>query len=208
MILTDGRSRILVFGAVRGLVEEGRALLELAGSFGPDVMALAVSREELRALLQGPEVDGSSEMTNYDEAYAGHLSRYGEIAMPPPDLVSACRFALERGIPARSVDLTERAMLEASLRYLRPIDTMRYGMVMRNLAGRRFRATTAREFAVEWDGHILRLRGFRDLERHRERHIAARLLALARRYRRVLAVVEIQRMEGIVAHLVGFEPEG
>ncbi|MCI0496851.1 MAG: hypothetical protein L0Z54_00945 [Thermoplasmata archaeon] len=207
MIASVGRSRIYLHGAARGLVSEGETLAREACAFGPDVMAIAVSREELEGLLLNLDpAEGSDDfdgMTNYDEEYARHLTRYGDVSIPPADLVEACRYAIGAAIPIRSVDLTEAEMTDASLRLLRPFDTIRYGIVMRNLRGRRFKAEDGRAFAVEWDGAVRRIRRFRALEELRERHIAARLSALARRYERVFAALEVQMLEGIASTLDG-----
>ena len=210
MIVTDGRSRMFLFGAARGLVSEGGSLGREAAAFLPDVMALAVSREELEGLLLS--LDGTTDgedvfsgMTNYDEAYARHLSRYGDVSVPPAELVAACRYAIAAGIPIRSVDMTEEEMTRASFGSLGPLDTVRYGIAMRNLRGRRFRAEDGRAFALEWDARVRRIRGFRELEAARERHIARRLVSLARFYSRPFAAVEVQTLDGIVRALGAME---
>ena len=200
--LVRNGSRILLMDTVRGLAEEGDRVLEAALEFDPDVMAIAISREELAGLLDRMDDMDLHDLTNYDELYCRFLSRYGKVTLPPADLVAAVRYASERGIPLRTLDLSEKRMTEISLRYITPMETMRYGVLMRNIRGRRFRAKTAREFALEWDRIVLKLRGFRKVEMAREREISARISALARRYRRIMAVVEAQRCDGILRRLV------
>jgi len=192
---------ILLFGAVRGLASEvGRLMTEIE-AYVPDVIAIAVSRQELEGLMSSLDGIDEDHMTNYDETYSRHLTRFGDVGMPPPDLIAVCRFAVEKDIPIRSVDLSEMVMYEASIRFIRPIETVRYGMLMRNLIGKRFKTETAVDFALEWDRHVLKIKGFRKLEEFREDQIARRLHWLVSRYDRVFATLEVQRLEGVAKGL-------
>jgi len=192
---------ILLFGAVRGLASEvGRLMTEIE-AYGPDVIAIAVSRQELEGLMSSLDGVDEDHMTNYYETYSRHLTRFGDVGMPPPDLIAICRFAVEKDIPIRSVDLSEMVMYEASVRFIRPIETVRYGMLMRNLIGKRFKVETAADFALEWDRYVLKIKGFRKLEEFREDQIARRLHWLVSNYDRVFATLEVQRLEGVAKGL-------
>ena len=69
------------------------------------------------------------------------------------------------------------------------------------LRRRRFNEPTARRFALAWDRAITSLKGFRNLELRREEHMARELGRLCGRHRKVLAVLELERMEGVLSRL-------
>ncbi len=196
-----GYGSVMLFGAVRGLASEVERQMDAIKEFGPDVIALAVSKQELDGLMSSLDGVDEDHMTNYDEIYSRHLTRYGDVGMPPPDLIAVCRYAVENDVPIRSVDLSELSMYRASVKFIKPIETVRYGMLMRNLIGKRFKAGTAAEFALEWDGQVRRIKGFRKLEEFREDQMARRIHWLVSNYDRVFAALEVQRLEGVVQGL-------
>ena len=192
---------IMLFGAVRGLASEVERLMARIEPFDPDVIAVAVSRQELDGLMSSLDGVDEDHMTNYDEIYARHLTRFGDVGMPPPELIAVCRHAADQDIPIRSVDLSELSMYQASVRFIKPIETVRYGMLMRNLIGKKFKAETAADFAIEWDRHVRKIKGFRKLEEFREDQMARRIHWLVSNYDRVFAALEVQRLEGVVGGL-------
>jgi hypothetical protein len=71
--------------------------------------------------------------------------------------------------------------------------------VLRKLSKGRFEERTPEEFALAWDARVNKLRGYRAVERAREDHVAAGILKAAADHRSVLALVEVERMAGVVA---------
>ena len=64
-------------------------------------------------------------------------------------------------------------------------------------------AATPEELAVEWDRFVESNRGFKRLDKRREEHIAKELCDVARYRRKVLAVIEVERVEGVADILNG-----
>ena len=61
-----------------------------------------------------------------------------------------------------------------------------------------FKASTPQMFTLEWDTELTRLKGFKKVEKSREEHMAYRLWELSSNYKRVLAVLEYERRDGII----------
>jgi len=74
------------------------------------------------------------------------------------------------------------------------------GRMERRLRKKRFRATTPRDFVLEWDAEVNRSPGFRRLQARREAFFASRLRDLSASGR-TLAVIEVERAEGVLAAL-------
>jgi len=77
------------------------------------------------------------------------------------------------------------------------------GRMESRLLKRNFRVSTPQAFALAWDAEVNRTAGFARLQREREGHIAERLRELAQGRSRVLAVIEVERVKGVLAALRG-----
>src|SRR5437667_4195829 len=71
----------------------------------------------------------------------------------------------------------------------------------KRLTKRRFRAQTPREFVLEWDAEVNGSPGFRRLQARREAFMAGRLREIAASRPRVLAIIEVERAQGVRAAL-------
>ena len=52
-----------------------------------------------------------------------------------------------------------------------------------------------------WDAYVTKLKGYANLEKHRERFMAKKGLRLLRKYERVLILVEYERLEGVAREI-------
>jgi len=193
-------------GAVRGPVGEGervrREILELR----PDAVAVSLGREETMALEAWDGTPGTPANPE-EEVYAREMARFGEVRKPPPCFVEALRAAGEIGAPCVPVDLDDGAFTDAYTRHVGTIEMMRYGrFVERVLTRQPFKAGTPQSFALEFDGLLTRTKGYRRLEATRETHMAVALRAVLVKYRRAVAVVEIERAGGVLERLRGDGP--
>jgi hypothetical protein len=98
-------------------------------------------------------------------------------------------------IPA---DFDDEDYTDVFLKAVTPFSLVRQGRRLRKLAKRRFRARTAEDFAIEWDEAVTKIRGYADVERAREQKVAKSIVASAGEHPRLLAVVELERLGGVV----------
>lgn len=195
-----------VLGTVHGLVAETAAVEAAFAEAAPDALAVGIAPGELEALeahAAGGDVEESDEEVTIDpsEGYEVGLSRYGEVAIPPPDLLAALDLARGHGVPATAVDLDTTQYDEVFSASVGPFTLFRYGRRMQRMARRPPPAPDAAAFALAWDARVRQLRGFDKVERAREAHMAARVADLAGRHRRILVVVDVARAAGVVEAL-------
>ena len=197
-----GSCVLTVFSTVKGLESERPLVREAIASARPEAVALPVSAEGLRGLRA---LHGGREpeffLSHYEEIYALKLSRYGRVSVPPPSFSEAYAASVERSIPVRAIDLSEEEYASAFCESVSTLGLIYHSLRWRWLRRRRFRAETPEEFVLAWDRAVNSLRGFRSLEDRREEHMALRLRSLARKYRSILAVLELERTEGVVRRL-------
>lgn len=201
------RGEVVVLGTVQGLVSEAARVREVVARMAPRALALGVAPEAAAQLLKyepDPEVDHFEDLPDHDYVYSHKLAEYGDVALPPPDLLEAARMSAEVGISLYGVDLPEEAYEETFTREVSTLGFLRYGRIQRRLARKPPKAATAEEFSLKWDAAIRRVRGIARVEALREAHMAAQARALADKVGGVVVlVVDRPRADGIAAALRG-----
>jgi hypothetical protein len=193
---------VVVLPTVQGLVAERDAVRRAFTLEAPAAIALGVSPEAAASLLRferAPDMDDPFEdLPDHDYVYSVVLREFGEVDLPPPDLLEAARIGKAAGLPVYGVDLPDEAYEEAFTREVSVWGFLRYGRIQRRLARKPPRAPDARAFSLAWDAAIRRVKGIARLERMREERIAAGARALAAQVGgRVLLVVDHPRAEGV-----------
>jgi len=210
--LVVGGCTLSVLPTIKGLERERKGVRQAVLEIRPEVVALPVSVEGLRglrAIWRGKEPEFF--LSHYEEIYAIKLSKYGKVCVPPPSFTEAYAASTGEGIPVKAIDLNEKDFADAFVRSISTPSLVYHSLRWRWLKRKRFRAATARRFALDWDRAVNSLKGFRSLENRREEHMASRLAGLCRKYKSVLAILELERMEGVLSRLrtVGLNnPEG
>ncbi|MFW3145646.1 MAG: hypothetical protein ACMUIE_02405 [Thermoplasmatota archaeon] len=197
-----GGSTILVLGTIKGLLSEGGIVRNAFDRFGPDVIGIHIGREEiggLRKVVEGKVK--STYLSSYEKIYARELSRFGEVQVPPPSLVEACRLSMEHKVPLKGLDMGDERYTELYTRYIDGVTMVRQSLRQKRVNRKKFKSATPEEFVLEWDLTANKMKGYRLLEERREKTIAVKLGRTAKKYSKVLAVLELERMEGILDKL-------
>ncbi len=200
-----GEATVSVLPVVRGLPSEADKVAESIGAWRPSIVALSVSPEELETLRRygGGNLEPD---TTEDEVYVAGLSVWEEPVMPPPCFTRAVREAVARHVRLEAVDMDEEAYADAYTACVSTVEIILQGRLESRLLKKRFHVSTPEDFAIAWDREINRTAGFARLQKERERFIAARLRGFAQGTARVLAVVEVERVNGVLAELGGQRP--
>jgi len=197
-------SVVVVLGTVPGLVSEAARVREAFERVRPRAVALGVSPEQAAALLRYQpvaDVDPFDDLPDAELAFAARLQSFGEVSLPPPDLVEAARLAKEAGLPVHGADLPEEKYEDLFTSEVGAWSLLRYGRAQRKLAKRPPEAPDARAFALAWDARVRRIGAFGRIEAAREAHIADAARALAKQASPLLLVVEAAREAGIRARI-------
>lgn len=195
-----GEASVSVLPVVRGLPSEGVAVARVIIAQQPERVALSVSPEELGTLraYRGGNLEAG---TVEEEAYVAGLSAWEDPVMPPPCFTQAVATADARKIPLDAVDMSEEAYADAYTTWVSTMELLLQGRMENRLLKKQFRVSTPQEFAIAWDAEVNRTVGFTRLQREREKFMASRLRELAESGRRILAVIEVERVKGVLAAL-------
>lgn len=196
---------VLLLSTVQGLASEAARVREAFARAEPQAVALGLSPEAVAALLRyepDPEADPFEDLGDHEYVFAYKLKEYGEVGLPPPDVMEAVRLARESGVPLHGVDLTEERYEDAFTANVNWWGLLRYGRVQRKLARKPPHAPDARAFSLAWDARVRRVKGLARIEALREETIAAGARALAKQAGgRVLLLVDAPREAGVARAL-------
>src|SRR5713226_2823697 len=197
-----GRASVHILPVVRGLPSETSTVDDAIRTTNPDVVALSIGPEELQALrvYRG----GPLEPENFEEEiYVAGLSAWEPPLKPPPCFTEAIRIAETRGTRLEAIDMDEVTYTENYVDCVSGLEVVFQGRLERRLKKKQFYATTPRDFVIEWDSEVNGPPGFAQLQARREAHMAARLREIAVSGGSVLAVIEVERVKGVLAGLRG-----
>lgn len=193
---------VVVLSTIQGLVAERDSVRRCFSLFPPAAVALGVSPEAAAALLRferTPEMeDPFEDLPDHDFVYSVKLREYGDVDLPPPDLLEAARMGKAAGLPVHGVDMPEEQYEDAFTKEVSVWGFLRYGRIQRRLARKPPRSPDAASFSLAWDASIRRVKGIARLEAMREARIAEGARALAAEVQgRVLLVVDLPRSVGV-----------
>lgn len=191
---------ISLLPVVKGLVSEEGAVSRSFDEVRPDVIAISVSREDLEGLHRREDYE-KYEPSDLEIIYQAFLESFGEVRIPPPAYVRALEISEERGTPIIPIDMNEELYTETYCQKVRTRDMIRESFFARRATGKTYDLSSPEAFARSWDARVNRARGFRELERAREAHMANALRRLSGKYSKILAVIECERLEGVVRTL-------
>jgi len=188
--------RIELLPVIKGLESEVSSVKEAFDYVKPDIVAVSLSKEEMEGLRNIPE-DYEPELTRYEEIYAEGLSRFGEVAAPPPCYVATLEIADHIGVPVVPVDLDEQTYTELYCAAVPGTTLFRHSTRTWLLKRRRFSNESAEDFVLAWDRAVNGLEGFRMVEEKRAQAMASGVLKLCDGHKKVLAVIELERAEEV-----------
>ena len=191
-------SKIIFLPVIHGLKEEGVRVEEAIKKFKPECIAIGISKEDIEAIKN---YTNSMEMPPQYEYYLFFLSNYGKVAVPPPDIKKAYELAMENKIEIAPIDVDDDEYADLLIKNVSIISLIRQGRKIKKLSKKSFKARNAREFVFEWDGYMTSIKSFKKIEEARERKMAENLNNLTKKCKKILAIIPLERYEGVIKKL-------
>jgi len=187
----DG-SVVHILPVIKGLKSEADQVKNAFEKVAPEVAAVSLPKEDVEGLRNIPD-DYEPELTRYDQIYAEGLSRFGEVAAPPPCYVATVEVADHLGIPLIALDLDDETYTDLYCTVVSGSALFRHSTRTWLLKRRKFEATDAKQYVLAWDRAINRLKPFRLIEDKRAETMASGILAGLREADNLLAIIELER---------------
>ena len=192
---------IRLLGVIHGLEKEGERVRAAFYDFNPDCIALGIPKEDIATVEKYEEESMEFDMLPEQKRFFECLSHYGKVAVPPSDLTTSYELSVENDVHLEALDIDDEEYAEIFTKKISLISFMRNSRRNKKLIKKEFDVPTAGEFVEEWERHYNSVKAFRIIEKAREENMASRLVSLADKYGRILAVIPYQRFDG-VANLI------
>ena len=190
-LMVEG-SEVTILAVVKGLVSEEDVVAKAIAEVGPDAVAVSISKEELAALKKKEDYD-KYELSDLEDTYAAFLETFGEVKVPPPCFVRSLDVCTESSVPILPLDMNDELYTETYCQNVRATEMIKESFFSSRAGKKRYDLSSPQDFVRDWDRKINKAKGFRELERAREKHMASVLRNLCTKYRNVLAIVECER---------------
>lgn len=195
--LNVSNKKIFLVGVIEPISTEAERAARIIERLSPELVALQISQEELER-LKSAELENEKFYLSFEQdIYARKLARYSEVIVPWPYLEKVISSCSSKALPLEAIDFNEEDYATEFVKAISPITLARYSLRLRRLKRKRFKAKTPEEFVYEWDKALTKLRGYKKLALKREEYIATKIIALLDRATKILAFVELQRIDGI-----------
>jgi hypothetical protein len=143
------------------------------------------------------ETHSDYELSTLEQIYKIYMEHFGEVRLPTPAYLKAIELSDASHVPLLPLDLNDEEFTDLYCKRIRGLDMVRESFYTRSIKRRKYRIGSAEEFALDWDRKVNRAKGFRQLERDREEHMALTLRNMASKHHRILALVEYERSAGV-----------
>ena len=194
--------RVDILPVVKGLVSEYDKVKNAAGN-GYDTYAVSLGKEDIVAVGLREELKEEQELEDIDIVYLHYLGNFGDTDVPSPAFSALVDVCNDLSVPVLPLDMDEESYSNVYCNIIKTLELLREGRLARKALKKKFDMTSAEAFAVSWDGWVNDTKGFRELTRLREKYMANRIKMLSKDSKRMLAVVETERINGIMAILNG-----
>lgn len=201
--LRIGDCRIDVLPVVNGLVSEAEKVRKAYGGY--EAYAASMGIESLEALKKREEIGiDTVDVSELDLVYSEKMSVFGEIQVPSPafcELVDLCCADNRQVIP---LDMNDTEFDDAFVECVSAIEFTTVHRLAKKGYNMKMDDSSPEALAIAWDRYVSRKRGFGKLDRKREEHIAEELIDISVYRKSLLAVIEVERVDGVL-DLVGRE---
>jgi len=189
-----------ILPVVRGLVSEYDKVKNVV-SESYDTFAVSLGKEDVIAVGLRAELDKEEGVEDIDVVYLHYLGAFGATDVPAPAfsaLVDACNDISAAVAP---LDLDEDSFSKVYCDMISTFELLKEGKLARKALKKKFDMSSPEAFAVSWDVFVNGSKGFRELVRLREKYMANRIRMLSKGSKRMLAVIETERVSGIMSVL-------
>lgn len=198
--------RLLIIPVIHGLIGEEKKIKEAFNKFNPDCIAIGIPPEDIE--IVGNIKDGDEfDMSLQHQYYLLHLSKYGKISLPPLDIKITHEISCKNNIPLHAIDIDDDEYADILTKNVSIFSLIRHSRKVKKLLNKKFKAKNAEEFVREWNKEINSIKAFRKLEEMREQRMVENIVSLSKRYKKILAIVPLEKYDGIVNKLERYKKQ-
>jgi hypothetical protein len=194
-----GDCEVDILPFVNGLESEAEKVREAFGKY--EAYGTSLGIEGIQAVEKRSEIEDEPEVGDLDLVYAKLMERFGQVELPSPavcELVDLCRY---EGMTVIPLDMNDEEFTELYCGTVKTMDFVKEHRHAKKGLKTGFDAETPEELAVQWDGFVNKIKGYREVSLKREAYIAEQIRDISKYRKSLLALIEVERCDGVVALL-------
>lgn len=195
--LTIGKCKIDILPIVSGLSQYADDVSKVYGNY--EAYGVSLGIEAIEAVKKREEIGTENvEVSEIDIAYSHKMAEFGDVQVPSPafcEIVDRCSADEMNVIP---LDMNDYDFDTVYLECVKATEFTSVHRLAKKGFKKKFDANTPEELAIEWDAHVSKIKGFGKLNIKREQHIAYEIADVAKYRSSFLAIIEVERVNGIV----------
>ena len=200
--LQIGDCKVDILPIVNGLISEADRVREEFSEH--EAYGVALSIEGIQCLKNRRNIEEMFDVSELDMVYAKHLERFGEVEIPSPAMYTFIDLVTERGKLCIPLDMNDSDFTELYCDNVGAIEFIKEHNVAKKGMKRIFDGSTPEKMAKQWDDFVnSNLKSYGKLSKLREEHIANEIKDIAKYKRELLAIMEVERVDGVVSLLGG-----
>ena len=200
-----GECDIDIIPIIKGLVSEKEKVIEALSKKDYETAGVSWGIEEIEAVRRRDEITGDNETNDIDIIYLYKLKEFGDVDMPDPAFTYVVDEFSKKGISVIPLDMADQEFAEAYCNEVSTLDFLRENKIVKKMMKKEFTTSSPEEFMMEWDSLINEVKGYRKMNRVKEKFVAEQIMDLAKYRKNALVLVEYERYEDILSIIRGEE---
>jgi len=192
--------KVDILPIVNGLVSEAdRVRSEFSEH---EAYGVALSIEGIQCLKNRTNIEDVFDVSELDMVYAKHMERFGEVEIPSPAMYTFIDLVTEQDKLCIPLDMNDSEFTEAYCQEVGVVEFVKEHGVAKKGMKRIFDGATPERLAKQWDEFVnSSLKSYGVLSEKREEHIANEIKDIANYKSSLLAIIEVERVDGVVRRL-------
>jgi len=203
--LAIGKCKVDILPIVKGLVSEAEKIVDSYGNY--EAYAAALGIEEIMALKRREEIEEIQELSEIDMVYVYHLSSFGEVESPTPAFCELIDLCAKDSLEVIPLDMNNAEFTDMYINTVKTLEFVKEHRLAKKGMKRHFDKSSPESFVISWDDYLNKVKGYHKLSQKREQYIASQITDIARYRNSLLAVIEVERVKGVVEHMEGEKNE-
>ena len=200
-----GDCDIDIIPIIKGLVSEREKVIEALSKKDYETAGVSWGIEEIEAVRTREEITGDNETNDIDIIYLYKLKEFGDVDMPDPAFTYVVDEFSKKGVSVIPLDMADQEFAEAYCNEVSTLDFLRENKIVKKMMKREFTKSSPEDFITEWDSLINEVKGYRKMNKVKERFVAQQIMDIAKYRKNALVLVEYERCDGILSIIKGEE---
>lgn len=191
--------KVDIVPVVNGIVSEADRIRDLIGDY--EAYATSLGIEGVQMIKNRAGIDEEFEVSELDLVYAKHISKFDRVEFPSPVMCAFIDAVKKKDMNVIPLDMNDEDFTQMYCDTVGTWDFVKEHRLAKKGMKKTFKLESAEGFALEWDSYVNTVKGYRELSIKREAYIADQIRDIARFKKSLLAVIEVERADGVVSQL-------